>query len=384
MNGRFSLDLVAVGLLLTLLFLILLGLIVRSRGLSSLPGSVYNQGPEGTAALASRLTDWGYQVAVWDEWQPAVTGGSQLLLILAPQAELTRQQLVQLDTWVRNGGTLLVAQSGDRPASLLHLYNLGIRSTWLRPAQTNLSLPTFNWPLVGTVDFQAGHRLRLHCGQAAIHVGSCEQAVLISFGQGRGQVIYAATLHPFTNAGLQHRGNAQLVQNLVQRSVPPGAQIILYEGERTPGFAWLLRRVELWTFLAGLLLLAGYGLWHSQPFGRPRPTPSHAPPEQRRTAEFITQLALAQKQLDPARQIRSHYWQRLKRQFGRRYVLDTRLPDDDFLAELKPFVDDETLSTLIFLKNSRAGQIPSDAALRHWIATAVETARFGPNQGETR
>jgi hypothetical protein len=369
MNGRFSAD--NVGILLLLAALLLLAIVPLF--LSGPPGSVANQGMAGTSDLAGRLSAWGYRVRVQNNWQAQELAGSQVMMLLGPATGHNRQEVREIDNWVRQGGTLIIAQNSGRPAALLRYYDLQMRRLWLRPLPTDLSLPTLNWPLVGAVDLRASHRLHLACGQAAIHVGDCDGPFLLSFGRGRGQIIVMAALHPFTNAGMRQPGNAQLVQNLVRLHAPPGAVILLDESRHHHDFFWLLARLETWALLAAVLLLVGYGLWRFQPFGRPRPSPNHTPPEERQSAVFINQMAAAQQQIDRERRIYQHYWQRLKRQFGRRYGLDARLPDDDFLAALKPILkDDRIMATLISLKNRMNLMPMSDAGLRQWTATVVE------------
>jgi hypothetical protein len=73
--------------------------------------------------------------------------------------------------------------------------------------------------------------------------------------------------------------------------------------------------------------------------------------------------------------LRQHYWQRLKRQLGQRYGLDSALPDDYFLAEMKTHVDDYELSRFIALLISLNEPVVTDFELQQWVQMAVELGK---------
>ncbi|MFO7537419.1 MAG: DUF4350 domain-containing protein [Chloroflexota bacterium] len=379
MNGRFSID--WVGNVLLLAALLLLG--VLPLFLSGPAGRVGNQGAAGTSDLAARLPEWGYRVRVQESWQVQTLADSHLLLVLGAATNHNPYEIRELDNWIRQGGTLIVAQNNGRASALLHQYNLDMRRLWRQPAPAELNLPTLNWPPTGAIDLRPSHRLHLSCGQAAIHIGDCDSPFLLSFGWGQGQIVVVAALHPFTNGGLRQQGNARLVQNLIQLHAPPGTVVVLDESRHGHDLLRLLARLETGTLLAALLLLLGYGLWHLRPFGQPRPTSDRTPPEERQTAAFINYMAAAHQRTDPERRICHHYWQRLKRQFGRRYGLHVRLSDDAFLAALKPLLnDDQLLATLLSLRQRMDVHHMSDANLRLWTAAVIEITASMPGSGQ--
>ena len=309
-------------------------------------GSVRNQGPEGAQSLAGWLSQLGYEVRFPN--QVLVPEDSdQLLFVFVPQGDFSRLDLIATESWVRGGGTLVIAQDSNRSNDLLRQFGLRLGLLWPRQQEAELRLPTLNWPWVGTVEVEARRRVRVSCGKAAVHLGDCDRPLFISFGQGRGQVYVMSSLYPFTNAGLQNEANAQFVQTLVQANVQPGATILFDEVHRDTRSSWLLQTREGWGLLLALLVLAAYAVAQRQRFGGPRPTTQQHEPGLRQTAEFISSVAI----VDPTHQhasLRQHYWQRLKRQFGRRYGVDPALADELFLAEMKKHVDDYELSHFYF------------------------------------
>ena len=333
-------------------------------------GSVRNQGPEGSQWLASWLSQLGYDVQVPNRMLDLATT-DQILFVLAPEESFESLELVSLQGWVRNGGTLVIAQDSNQADELLQQFGVRLGLLWPGQREADLRLPTLNWPWVGSMEVIARRQIRVNCGTVAVHLGDCDVPLLISFGQGRGQVYVMSTLHPFTNAGLQHGANAQFVQNLVRANALPGARILFDEAHRDTRSSWLFQTREGWGFLLTLLLIGAYFLMQRQRFGGSRPTTQQYEPELRKTAEFIASVA----NVDPTHQhtsIRKHYWQRLKRQMGRRYGIDPALPDQQFLAEMKAYVDDYELSRIITLLIGLQEPVVTDFALQEWVRTVLE------------
>jgi hypothetical protein len=370
-SRRFLGDSIGIVFVLAGLTAVLLFSLTRWTGSTDrFPGSVQNQGPEGAQSLAAWLIQLGYQVRTPDASltpEPA----DKLLFVLAPEGDFNTFELLTIEGWVQAGGTLIIAQDANQPDDLLRQFGLRLGILFPGQRQAELQLPTLNWPWVGPLEIEARRQVRLACGQAAVHLGDCDTPILVSFGQGQGQVYVMSTLYPFTNAGLQHSGNARFVQNLVQANALPGETIVFDELHRDRRSSWLFQTREGWGLLFSLLALLLYPLIRRQRFGEPRPTTRQHEPERRRTAEFITSIA----NVDPTHQhtsIRHHYWQRLKRQLGRRYGLDPALPDQHFLAELKNFMDDYELSKYITLLISLSDPLLNDFDFQEWTRTVLD------------
>jgi hypothetical protein len=370
-SRRFAGDSIGIVFVLAGLIAVLLYSLAQWVGpTGSFPGSVENQGPEGAQGLAASLIQLGYQVRTPDAAiapQPA----DKILFVLAPDGDFSTFDLLNIESWVRAGGTLIIAQDANQPDELLRQFGLRLSILFPGRRQAELQLPTLNWPWVGTVEVEARRQVRVDCGKAAVHLGDCATPIFISFGQGNGQVYVMSTLHPFTNAGLQQSGNARFVQNLVQANALPGETIVFDEVHRDRRSSWLFQTREGWGLLFSLLALLVYLIAHRQRFGGPRPTTQQHEPERRRTAEFITAIA----NVDPTHQhtsVRRHYWQRLKRQLGRRYGLDPALSDQHFLAELKRFMDDYELSKCITLLITMNDPVLNNFELQEWTRTVLD------------
>lgn len=339
------------------------------------PGSVQNEGPEGTRSLATWLIQLGYQVRLPND-SIAPEPADRILFVLAAAGGFDDFDLLRLEGWVQAGGTLIIAQDKNQPDDLLRRFGLRLGLLFPRQRQAELQLPTLNWPWVGPLAVEARRQVRVDCSKTAVHLGDCNTPILVSFGQGKGQVYAMSTLYPFTNAGLQHSGNARFVQNLVQANALPGATIVFDEVHRDRRSSWLFQSREGWGLLFSLLALLAYVIAQRQRFGGPRPTTQQHEPERRKTAEFITSIA----SVDPSHQhtgLRRHYWQRLKRQLGRRYGLDPALSDQYFLAELKTFMDDYDLSKCITLAITMNEPELTDFELQEWTRTVLDLGAAG-------
>ena len=371
MSKRFLGDSIGIVLVLAgLTAVIFLSLSRWSEPNTRYPGSIYNDGPQGTRSLATWLIQLGYQVRVPNNSiapQPA----DKILFVLAPDEGFDEFDLGQLERWVQTGGILVIAQNSNQPDDLWRQFGLRLGILFPRQQQAELQLPTLNWPWVGPMSIEARRQVRVDCDKAAVHLGDCDTPILVSFGQGKGQVYAMSTLYPFTNAGLQHSGNARFVQNLVQANALPGETIVFDEVHRDRRSSWLLQTREGWGLLFSLLALLAYLIARRPRFGGPRPTTQQHEPERRKTAEFIASIA----NVDPTHQhtsIRHHYWQRLKRQLGRRYGLDPALPNQYFLSELKAFMDDYELSKCITLMLSLDEPELSDFELQEWTRAVLD------------
>ena len=383
-SRRFTPDLIALtAALLVLIGAIGLSLYLQIDPLTHAAGSVWNNGRFGTNQLYSWLNSLGYsaQPSVTDQLQP--TSEDRILFVLAPDLAFSQWEQEQLDTWVRSGGILILAMDNGRPRDLLRSYNVSSRWRWPMIQNVDLKLPTLNWPFVGSVNLRATRRIEADCGQVAIHIGDCDSPLLVSFGRGRGQVYVMSSLYPFTNEGLENGRNAQFVRNLVESSAAPGSRILFDEVHHQGASFWLVQTPGGWAAILLFLLLLAYALQSNQRFGNPRPTILKEKPERRDTVAFINNMAAAQKELDPKMRVRDHYWQRLKRKLARRYSADPRLPDDLFISELSPYLEQQIMSQLVLSHgrirpsgSNRSASAAMDKFNHYALGYAREKLRF--------
>ena len=371
-SRRFTPDLIAITVaLIVLIGAIALSLFRQIDPLTRADGSTLNNGRSGAQTLYNWLNDLGYnaQPTITDELQP--NSQDRILFILAPNLEFSQWEQQNLERWIQAGGTLIWVQDRNHPGDLLRLFHVRMRWQWLTMQQATLTLPTLNWPLVGNVDLRASRRIEIDCGQAAVHLGDCDSPVLVSFGYGQGQVYLMSTLFPFTNDGLRNGRNAQLVRNLVQLNAAPGSRILFDEIHHQAVSFWLVQTPAGWATILLVLLLAAYGAQSNQRFGNARPSLAHDEPVRRDTAAFITQMATAQKELDPGLRVRHHYWQRLKRKLGKRYSTDPQLPDELFFAELSPYLAEQIMAQLVYLTVQLDRQDVKELDLQQWTNSVI-------------
>lgn len=334
-----------------------------------LRGSARSDQPDGARSLQRMVSGMGYGVRLMEESFSSLSSSESVLLVLAPSDEFTREELARLEIWVRQGGTLIVAQDERRPERLLANYQVDLARMLLPVDRADLRLPALNWPAVGQVTVRALHRLKIGREDFALHVGDRDTAFLAGFGEGMGQVFVLSSVYPFTNEGLYEAGNAQLVSNLIRAVAPPGGQIVFDELHRqklseAAFFTWLISSAAGRGLLYGGGVLVAYVALNLVPFGalvvkQPQRSANSAMSE----FSLVTSADL-QGETGWEAIIRYHYWERLKRSLVRRYRLDPTLTDDAFLAALARYRDEVDLPTLIYLLAQM-----EDEQQAGWVAT---------------
>lgn len=369
---RFYPDIAGIILVLAALTFIVLGTLVWNNTAARARGSIYNQGEQGVSQFAGWLAEEGYTVRTLETDNAYPGGGDGVMFVLAPRSSFSSEQLFFIDLWVQNGGTLIIAQEGRQPTNLIGRYQASIGRLWLRQRQAGLHLPVLNWPPVGQAEIRTSHYVRHQCGQAAIHMGSCERPYLVAFGRGNGRVFILSTVYPFTNAGIQDYGNAQLVENLALATVVNGRRVVFDELHQQIPLTWLFTTPAGWAFWLSLLALLLFFLWHqtylplnpARANGRER-LPGAAPP--------LPPLATAQQQFARPEAIKTHYWQRLKRTLAQRHGLDPARPDPDFVEALNPYLKPADMGTVVYLYTHKEQFPPmTEAELKQWASLAID------------
>ena len=96
------------------------------------------------------------------------------------------------------------------------------------------------------------------------------------------------------------------------------------------------------------------------------------PESMQSTTTFINHLADAQKDLDPKRHIREHFWRQLKRKYANRHGFDPLQSDEYFFDRLRQVEDEETLSQLIYIMTSMVKPQVVDIELMNWMALTLD------------
>ena len=372
MRNRFISE-TAVLLLLLLLMGVFAYLQFSSGAIGVQPGDVYNDGEQGTQLLFNWLAQTGYNVQVAES--ELVLDDTAVLFIIAPTDQLDFLEVERLNQWVFNGGTLILVQEMGQAQRLLDRFDIRSRRLWVTQQRAPFNVPTLNWPVVGEPELRARSAYRVPCGEVAVHLGDCDEAYLALFSWNAGQVVVLSSLYPLTNGGVQNPANARLIQNLLQLVTSPGDTILVDQTHQGNGLlSWWRSRSGLALLLTAVLLIA-YLLWQNQPFNAPggRSAVINDEPEAlQTTSAFINHLAHAQKDLDPDRNVREHFWKQLKRKYSNRHGFDPLLNDETFFQRLRKVEDEETIGRLIYIMTSMAKPQIVDLELMHWMSVTLD------------
>ncbi len=362
-----------VGLLLLLLFITMAVALWQLNEGTQLPTlmSLSDQ-PDGASALRQWMEELGYQTGHEMPAGFAPPPEAALFLMLEPDLNITEDEWGAIDEWVEAGGTLLVAGQSFGAWLAFEHFEYEVRSL---PSGDNQAFVDFRLksPPITTAN---NARPQWHLQSEDDDVDDEEllridnRPLLLTFPQGQGRVVLTTLPYPFTNAGLKETGNPELALNLISLS-PRGGTIWfdewhhgLRELQEVPGPAHWLRQTaagRALLYAAGLLLL--FIVLRGRRFGRPLPLPEST--HRRAPLEHITALAQLSRRAGHRRAALDHYYQQLKRHFGRRYHLDPSLPDDEYvtqLATLNPNINRQELARL--LARLQAQQV-SESELLH-------------------
>lgn len=380
LQKRYLTDMIGIILVLLILALVVTGTFTLLSKPARARGGMANQGSGGASRFADWLAGRGFVVYSIETARTWPTPDDALMFILAPRTSYSAEELLFLDWWVQDGGTLVIAQESRQPTNLPDYFGVSISRLWRPIRQSGLQLPVLNWPPVGQAAIDATHFVKDGCHRGVSHMGMCEGAfpgqgpLIVSFGRGKGQVFVMSSATPFTNAGLADAGNAQLVENLVLATAVPGERIVFDEAHHQMPLTWLFTTAAGWSVWLSLIALVGFFLWqNAYPPARQRAVvyPQVAEVEGG-TAVSINSLTGAGRQFNRYELITNHYWQRLKRTLARHYDGDPALPDADFVESLKPHLNDADLGLILYLVNGKRPFPPmSHAELRQWVSVAV-------------
>ncbi len=346
------------------------------------PGSIQSTRPNGGRALYLWLREMGYQTSVIEGPAFAIEQNVDLLLILAPIGEFRAgfglSEVSIVESWVRGGGTLILAQGNGWDALLR---NLGFETEWspLLSDQATLAQPLLISPPFVTATIKSDWSLK-HAppSDAIVHMIAEDKPLVVSRQAGRGQVFVVSGLYPFTNAGLRQVSSAALVYNLILRGAGRRGIVAFDEfhhGQRDPMSlrTWLVTTPPGWAILYGALVVFAYLLIGGKRFGAAVPLPEHM--ARRTTVEFITAMANLRRRAGRRHDMLRHYKDQLKRRLARPYRIDPKLVDDQFMQELArcdPIYDARRTELTQLL----AGLSRKHVTEREMIALAAQAAEW--------
>jgi hypothetical protein len=221
---------------------------VGVAGQSTVP-SVYSTAPRGARAAYLLLRDLGFDVRVWEEPPPTLAAlPPDALLILAEPADAPNKSAREaLARFLEGGGHILFCGAvipAFFPAAKVQPPLFG-RSPWI----LNADLP-------GAISRGAEHVTmraqtwwgKLDSSQLRLY-GAGNNAAIVSWRVGKGEVLWWASASPLTNAGLNQAGNLPLFINSIQAFASHNTPIYwdeYFHGERTSLSSYLVRTPLKW------------------------------------------------------------------------------------------------------------------------------------------
>ncbi|HVX30158.1 MAG TPA: DUF4350 domain-containing protein [Nitrolancea sp.] len=295
---------------------------------------VHSAAPDGTRALALWLRDLGYTPRTL-EYEPfKLRRDDGLLFILFPTIDANDAQISEIDAWVRDGGTLVLASG--QPMTLLEHFGIVALAgdpepVDVRPLQPLALAP----PLQPTQVRRFGDLLVLNPAWVPL-LGDGVHLLAASRSVGNGRVIALSSGDPFSNAGLKQPGNVALALNLLA-GMPPDRGVVIDEyhhGLTEQGTLGYRLVHEPWGWALIFLALSGflYLALSGRRFGSI--VKPYAQGTRRARAEYATTLALLLQQGGHRAWLRDQYLDQLTRRLATRFRLHGSATTGDFLLQL--------------------------------------------------
>jgi hypothetical protein len=339
--------------------------------------------PSGAAALMQWLDRLGYDAhnRVGRSFQ--IPAGASIVMLLEPTEFILQGDWDHIDSWVEDGGTLIMVGNGLGARAAIEHYDFTPLSAASSGAPLTVQTPlTVFPPIAGTIDARAEAVLRSTRNDFIELLSLPEGPVVVSLDVGQGRVIIGVAPFMFSNAGLKEPGNGEFVLNMVwaarnsgdiwfdewHHGMRPGSA----EDQQSGFTAWLARTPSGQSLLyAGLVIFAAM-LLQGVRFGRPvsllRDRARRAP------LEYVTALANLGRRAGHRGWVLAQYHNRLKHGLGRRYRLSPTIDDTEFLTQLHKFdpsIDINALGTLLASLRKRnvseAEMIQSAAEVSSWL-----------------
>ena len=245
------------------------------QGSRRLPGiaSSYSANDDGAKASYLLLEELGYHIERWDNppadlpgvaldpfsGKPEASGSNTILVLAQPVHPASAEEKTDLMNFVRRGGrVLLAAPTPDLlvPQKVIKVANFGAALTKSYSAMIPAPL-TRGAPEIRMSAYTRWGRL------SADHLpyyGDSQGPTVVSFGIGKGQVIWWASPGPLTNSGIGEASNLVLLLNSVGES--KNVHVLwdeYYHGYRA-GFWSYLGRTPIPSSLLQVALLLGAAL----------------------------------------------------------------------------------------------------------------------------
>ena len=209
----------AIGLLVTLVAIMSLVAFGQQQQGQQLPAlTSLSSAPDGALALKLWLQKLDYTVIEETPSFYKLPEAAKIVFVLQPSL-FEADELKAMDTWVKDGGTLIAA-GGFNFDNLAEHFDFKL--DYFDPAPKAFTVQTPLWlnPALQTSvpaaasDGQSVFYLIPMRSSYVTYLAADGKPVLVSFDVGQGRVILASTAYPFTNTALNQAGDPALVLNL--------------------------------------------------------------------------------------------------------------------------------------------------------------------------
>jgi hypothetical protein len=206
-----------------LITLLVLGTVVIPPAVQHQPElSSYSTEPNGGRALYLWLDALGSPVATVEGRPWKLPPTTSRLLVLAPDERFLRAELVDLQRWVREGGTLIVAEEGA-VGPFLRAFGLGLNVQLERQSRAYPAPGAGLDPAIEEVQIDSRSWLDLRATGAQPLLVDGERVFAARLPYGSGALIALAAPRALSNLALRSEGNARFAFALVQPR--PGLQV---------------------------------------------------------------------------------------------------------------------------------------------------------------
>ena len=382
--------LLLIGLFVALILSVALGYLLTPHEDAETTLSAHTTGPSGAQALQLWLSDLGYRTSNIEYRSSfSIPQDARLLFLMVPTVEVTVGDSDAIENWVKAGGTLILVDSASgfpNPALNLLRDRLNVRTTLAGPANAfKPGQPLLVRPPFDTISATVRSTIIMTRSDYVDYLlptsYTSNNVTLVGFRTGKGYVFYTNLVGVFANDTIDDAGNARLILNMIA-NIPQGSQVVFDEYHH--GFiaerdlrTLLYETPWGWGLLYAAIIIFLYIALNGRRFGAAIPLSRALG---RSTAEYVVSMASLFRRAHKRDYIRMHYYRELKRVLARKYTVNPKLENEQFVNELalRTTIDGQRLLNLLNrLERTSLSESQLLAAAREVDTIVKETERRG-------